>query len=436
MDRRFFLRGAMAVGCSAAAHPLTTTMTFASGDPGLGENRLVVIILRGAMDGLDVVQPLGDRAFAGYRPTLGVDTGALALDGYFAMNRHLGGWKGLWDKGELGFVHAVSTPYRDKRSHFDGQDLLEAGTGTDVAPGQMTDGWLNRMLQAVPGLRAETAYAVGRDPLPVLDGKAWVRNWSPDLRMDLSPQSRLLLEAIYHDDDLFRDAAFEALDMVEEAAMRRTQASEAARAMAGADPAMSGMAMEDGMSMVSGMDPGMAGDAAGAEQRARRLADIDRMVDFAAEKLRAETRIAAFSLAGWDTHRAQSGGIQPALARLQRMILRLHERLGPEVWGKTAVLAVTEFGRTVAENGTGGTDHGTGGAMVTAGGALRGGRVMGRWPGLAEADLYDRRDLMPTSDVRAWAAWTMRGLYGFDRSVLERSVFPGLDMGEDPGLVL
>jgi uncharacterized protein (DUF1501 family) len=116
-------------------------------------------------------------------------------------------------------------------------------------------------------------------------------------------------------------------------------------------------------------------------------------------------------------------------------MLRLRERLGP-VWGKTTVLAVTEFGRTVAENGSRGTDHGTGGLMVMAGGAVRGGRVYGRWPGLAEADLYERRDLMPTGDVRAYAAWAMRGLFGLDRGLLEGTVFPGLQMEEDPGILL
>ena len=121
---------------------------------------------------------------------------------------------------------------------------------------------------------------------------------------------------------------------------------------------------------------------------------------------------------------------------MQHTVLQMKAGLGPDVWGKTVMLAMTEFGRTVAENGSKGTDHGTGGVMLMAGGALKGGRVMGRWPGLAEADLYDRRDLMPTSDVRAWAAWTMRALYGFDRGVLERAVFPGLDMGEDPGITL
>jgi uncharacterized protein (DUF1501 family) len=389
MERRLFLKGLGVLGCSAAAHPLMTTLTLAQGAPGMGENRLVVVILRGAMDGLDVVQPRGDAGFQTARPGLSA-LPATDLDGFYALHGSLSGLMPLWQSGELGFVHATSTPYRDKRSHFDGQDLLEAGTGMDVAPGALRDGWLNRMLQAVPGLQAETAYAVGREALPILAGSAAVTNWAPDQRLALTAQGRLLLDHVYHDDALFRDTVEEAF----------------------------------------------AQTAGGAEKHGADTGDVDMIVDFAAERLRGDTRIAAFSQTGWDTHKGQSRAIKKPLERLQHTILRMKEQLGPDVWGKTTLLAMTEFGRTVRENGSEGTDHGTGGVMLMAGGAVRGGRVYGRWPGLAEADLYDRRDLLPTTDVRAWAAHAMRGLYGFDRGVLERSVFPGLDMGDDPGLLL
>ena len=129
-------------------------------------------------------------------------------------------------------------------------------------------------------------------------------------------------------------------------------------------------------------------------------------------------------------------GYNSRLDELQAAILRLQAGVGPDIWAKTAVLAMTEFGRTVRENGSGGTDHGTGGAMLAAGGAVRGGRVLGRWPGLSEAQLYDRRDLMPTSDVRDWTALAMRGLFGLDRATLEGTVFPGLKMEAAPGLIL
>ena len=397
--RRQLLRGAAAFACSAAAHPFLTTVTLAGSDGGnpLGDHRLVVIILRGAMDGLDVVLPKGDADFARLRPTLNRPD-ALDLDGFFAMNAGLGGLMPLWQAGQLGFVQAVATPYRDKRSHFSGQDQLEAGTGMDVPLTQVRDGWLNRMLQAVPGLRAETAYAVGREELRVLAGAAPVHEWAPETMLELSPQAALLLEQVYHDDPLFLAAASEAIEL-------------------GA--------------------PGMMEDMAGAGGlKGVKLDDVDKLVRFAAGRLREETRIAAFSLSGWDTHKSQARGMGRALMRLERAILQLQQGLGADVWGKTTVLAMTEFGRTAAENGSGGTDHGTGGAMLVAGGAVRGGRVFGDWPGLAEAALYQRRDLMPTSDVRAWAAHAMQGMYGFDRAVLEGAVFPGLQMGGNPGLIL
>lgn len=397
--RRQLLRGAAAFACSAAAHPFLTTVTLAGSDGGnpLGDHRLVVIILRGAMDGLDVVLPKGDADFARLRPTLNRPD-ALDLDGFFAMNAGLGGLMPLWQAGQLGFVQAVATPYRDKRSHFSGQDQLEAGTGKDVPLTQVRDGWLNRMLQAVPGLRAETAYAVGREELRVLAGAAPVHEWAPETLLELSPQAALLLEQVYHDDPLFLAAASEAIEL-------------------GAPEMMEDMAGAGGLKGV-------------------KLDDVDKLVRFAAGRLREETRIAAFSLSGWDTHKSQARGMGRALMRLERAILQLQQGLGADVWGKTTVLAMTEFGRTAAENGSGGTDHGTGGAMLVAGGAVRGGRVFGDWPGLAEAALYQRRDLMPTSDVRAWAAHAMQGMYGFDRAVLEGAVFPGLQMGGNPGLIL
>jgi len=400
LNRRIFLRGA---ACSMAAHPFVTTVTLAGSDGGrpLGDHRLIVVILRGAMDGLDVVQPLADPDFARLRPNLGTGKGTLPLDGFFGLHPGLADLMPLWTAGELGFVHATSTPYRDKRSHFDGQDLLEAGTGMDAAIGTQRDGWLNRMLQAVPGLTAETAFAVGREAVPLLNGAAPVMNWAPDQKLDLSAQSRLLMDHIYHDDELFRQAATEAADLAAELGEAR---------------------------MGEGMEPT-------AKSRGAKLADVNALVDFAADRLLEETRIAAFSLSGWDTHRRQEGAITTPLARLQQVILRLKSALGPEVWGKTTLLAMTEFGRTAAENGSRGTDHGTAGAMVLAGGALRGQRVLGGWPGLSEAALYDRRDLMPTSDVRSWAGHAMRSAYGFDRSVIERVIFPGVTLGEDPGLL-
>jgi uncharacterized protein (DUF1501 family) len=394
LNRRQLL-GGLAIGCSAAASPLVTPIALARAP---WEERLVVLILRGAMDGLDAIRPVGDPAFRALRPTL--SEGGIPLDGWWELHPTLEPLLPLWQAGEFGAAHAVSTPYRDRRSHFDGQDILEAGTGgPDLM--RVRDGWLNRALALLPGVEAETAFAIGREHLLILSGQAPVSQWSPEARLRLSPQARRLIESVQHDDPLFRDASLMAMEIVD------GLAAEA----------------EDGMAM--GAD--MAGGGGGGTHL--------QLAQFAASRLRGETRIASFSLGGWDTHVAQAQNLPRALARLSETILALRDGLGP-VWGRTAVLCLTEFGRTARENGSAGTDHGTGGAMLFAGGALRGGQVAGDWPGLDEAELYEGRDLMPTRDVRAHAAWVLRAFAGLSRADLEGAVFPALDMGADPGLVL
>jgi len=404
-NRRQFLIRTAALGCSAAASPFITPMTLAAAP---WDERLVVIILRGAMDGLDVVRPVGDPLFNAYRPTLNDPEGTTDLNGYFALNQHLSALAPLWQSGEVAFAHAVATPYRNKRSHFDGQDMLEAGTGMDVGVGAIRDGWLNRMLGQVPGVTARTAFAVGHEDMIILNGDAPVSSWSPDGHLDLSMQGRRLLEFLYHDDPVFQEAGNIALDLA--------GAMDAGATTSGAGTDANSMTMQPAMS------PKKA-------RRAKALAE------FAARRLNQETRIAAFSINGWDTHRTQQNGIKPALGELGDAITTLKATLGKN-WSKTTVLAMTEFGRTARENGSRGTDHGTGGLMVMAGGAIRGGKIYGDWPGLGESDLYQNRDLLPTSDVRSYAAFAMRGLFGLDQTLLERTIFPGLDMGADPGILL
>ena len=404
LSRRGFLKGASILGCSVAASPLVTPITLAAAP---GENRLVVIILRGAMDGLDVVRPLGDPKLSALRPTLAgkAREDSLDLDGFYGMHPALKPLEGLWRDGHLGFAQAVSTPYRDKRSHFDGQDMLEAGTGMDVPLSSVRDGWLNRLLQDMPGAGSETAFAVGREEMKIVSGRAPVSSWSPDARLDLSPQARLLLDQIYHEDALFRDTSVEAIEIAESL----------------------GVASGDSF----GLSKTEMRELIKAQQQAGQAAVL---AEFAGRRLAEEARIAAFSIGGWDTHRGQARGIGRALDGLSSAILTLKRHLGPH-WDRTAIVALTEFGRTARENGTRGTDHGTAGALVMAGGAIRGGRVLGNWPGLDEAALYARRDLMPTADVRAYPAWLMAGLFGTDPAVLQSRVFPGLDLARDPGIL-
>jgi len=400
LSRRHFLTRSAVIGCSAAASPLLTPVSFASAP---WDTRLVVIILRGGVDALDMLQPYGDPNYAALRTKLagGPDHGGLDLDGFHALHPGLKPLMPLWQRGELGFVQAVSTPYRNRRSHFDGQDLLEAGS---AGLGEVRDGWLNRMLQQMGGVESRTAFAIGQGEMKLLQGGAPTSDWAPDAALVLSPQAKLLAEQMMVDDPMFHDALAEALELSQDGTMGL------------ADDA------DDMMEMTMPLPS--------------RGKSHQKIAEFAAERLRGETRVAAFSINGWDTHSRQAAGLKAGFGRLSETILTLRDGVGDAIWGKTAVLAMTEFGRTVRENGTGGTDHGTGGAMLLSGGAIRGGRIYGQWPGLTEADLFDRRDLMPTADVRAQAAWIMRGLIGIDRSQLEQVVFPGLDMGADPGLLL
>lgn len=383
LTRRGFLRAVTATACSAAAHPLFTPVAFAD---VASDKRLVVIILRGAMDGLDVVRPVADPLLAQYRPDIGRAGEGQDLGAGFMLHPGFDGLRPLWQAGELGFAHAVSTPYRDQRSHFDGQDILEAGT-----PGLTTgarDGWLNRLIPHLPGATGETAYAVGTDTRLILSGDAAASSWAPGIDLVLSGHTRDLLQAIYRDDPRFAEPAAAAL--------------------------------------------GIAEDLRFDSEGAMNGSGIDAVAAFAADRLNRQSRIAAFTVAGWDTHAGQEGAIKKPMAALEAAILRLKASLGAN-WSSTAVLAMTEFGRTARQNGSAGTDHGTAGVMMMAGGAIRGGKVLGKWPGLA--DLYADRDLMPTEDVRAYAAAALHGLYGVERGVLESEIFPGLDMGSVPEII-
>lgn len=406
LSRRRFLGWSSVLGCSAAASPLLTPVSLASAP---GDRRLIVIILRGGMDGIDVLRPWGDRAFTEIRPNLAKDQkNALQITDFYGLHSGLSDLLPLWKAGDLGFVQATSTPYRDKRSHFDGQDILEAGT-VDLAPMGRRSGWLNRLLPHLPGAVERTAFALGREDMLLLTGDAPVSNWSPEVDLTLSSQGLRLLELMMQSDPDMGGAMRQAI------------------ALAGSD----GDAVTFDMSEEGMMDE-MMSDAKEARTGKTHL----KIADFAAEQLRGESRIASFSISGWDTHASQHRALNAPLARLSETILRLKQELGAPVWDKTTILCMTEFGRTVRENGTRGTDHGTGGTMIMAGGAVRGGRVYGDWPGLRVDQLYQGRDLMPTSDVRAWAAWAMHDSFGVAKSAIEGGVFEGLDMGNSPGLLL
>ncbi len=292
----------------------------------------------------------------------------------------------LWKAEELAFVHAVSTPYRNIRSHFDGQDILEAG-GTEGAA--RTGGWLNRTLS----LTGEPlkAISVSSAQEMILSGANPADVWSPRSDVSLAQDELAFLVKLYE-----RDPAF----------------SEALKQAVGIDSFT---------------------DALYAEEK--RNGSVVQVARMAGALLKDEYRIASFSITGWDTHVQQAQDFASAVQDLSAAILSLREAMGPKVWGKTAVVAMTEFGRTARQNANNGTDHGTGGCCVIAGGAIRGGKVYGRWPGLGEGNLLDDRDLNPTGDVRAVAAALLGQQFGINASVLTNTVFPGLELGDRPGFI-
>jgi uncharacterized protein (DUF1501 family) len=363
MQRRDFL----AAGALAASGALLTSrLSFANTTTG-GKSRFVFVILRGALDGLAAVPPYGDRDYAALRHDLAFSANnVLPLNDLFGLHPSLGFLKESYTAHELVVFHAIASPYRE-RSHFDGQDVLENGHTRAHAT---QSGWLNRALAAIPAGRStdtELGVALGQNVPLVMRGPASVTSWSPSKLVALDDDTLERITDLYSADPLLAKRLADALN---------------------AD-AIAGSPMMD--------VPGKRGAGPGA-----RYTEVIRA---AAEFLRREDgpKVAVFDTTGWDTH-ANEGAAQGQLAlrlgALDAGLRSLKDQLGP-VWNDTAVLLVTEFGRTAAINGTRGTDHGTAAAAFLVGGAVRGGRVVADWPGLSSRALYQGRDLTPTLDVRS-----------------------------------
>lgn len=379
MDRRHFLVAAGAGGFALACPGLALARTAS-------DARLVVVILRGALDGLAAVPAVGDPNYRRQRGALAIDApgtagGALALDADFALHPALTGLHARYQQQELLVFHAAATPYRE-RSHFDGQDWLEAGAA------HARDGWLNRSLASLPNaVSGEPGIALGTTMPLALRGAAPVTTWAPSRMPDADADTLNRIGLLYAEDPLLAQRFSEAL-----------AAAEIAGTMGGAGPAFGPRAFEQ-----------LAG-AAG-----RFLAAPE------------GPRVAVLESGGWDTHANQgaaNGQLANRLQGLDRGLQELASALG-SVWADTAVLVVTEFGRTVAVNGTNGTDHGTASCAFLLGGAVAGGRVVADWPGLAAGDLYQGRDLRPTMDLRRVFKGVLHDHLGVAPARLEDRVFPG-----------
>ena len=368
-DRRSFI-GAGAAGALGLA--LAPRMAFAKAET---DKRFVFIIQRGAADGLGTIAPVGDPAFAGARGDLALDFGAAPkLDAMFALHPAMTTLQGLYGKRQALFAHAVASPYRD-RSHFDGQNVLESG-GTGAY--QLKDGWLNRLLGVLPPTQAKAIAVSATVPL-ALRGRHEVSSYAPSNLPQASDDLLQRVAMLYQGDSQLHALWSEAMGT---------------RALTG-DLAAGGGA-----------------NAAATGALAARLMAPDN-----------GARIAMIETGGWDTHTQQRGRLAAQLKGLDAMIGALQAGLGP-LWGDTMVLVATEFGRTVAVNGTGGTDHGTGSSAMLLGGAVKGGRVLADWPGLSQAALFEGRDLRPTMQLDGFIGGAVAGHFGVDPKRAMAALFP------------
>ncbi|MCZ6587340.1 MAG: DUF1501 domain-containing protein [Alphaproteobacteria bacterium] len=350
------------------------------------ENRLAIVILRGGLDGLHAVPPYGDPRYRSLRPSItvpspGQQDGALDLNGTFGLHPALAPLQKLYEQKQLLIVQAATTGYA-QRSHFDGQNVLENGTNI---PYGAQDGWLNRALLRLNDGDRRLGLSVGHSVPLVMRGDARVQTWAPTNLPQADDDFLTRLAYVYEGDSMLSDALREA---------RQSQ------------DIASGM-----------MDRGVA--TRGPRGQYKILSE-------AAGRLLASPdgpRIAVFEAGGWDTHFGQIFRLRQQLGELAAGLMTFKENLGP-AWDKTAVIVLSEFGRTAAENGSRGTDHGVGGIALLLGGAVAGGRFIGDWPGLSERALYEGRDVQPTTDYRTLLKAMLRDRMGLDEAFIEDTVFP------------
>jgi uncharacterized protein (DUF1501 family) len=371
LDRRHFLS-------AVAALLAAPRISFAQATT---DRRFIFILQRGAADGLNTLIPYADPAYATLRGALAIDPSTAArLDGSFALHPALGELATLYRAGQASFFHAVASSYRE-RSHFDGQNVLETG---GKAPYQLKDGWMNRLV-ALLSRPAKDAIAFAPTVPMALRGAVAVPSYAASNLPEANEDLMLRVEQLYADDSQLHSLWSAALE---------------ARSMAGE---------MDGAKRQNPLETG--------RMAANFLARAD------------GPRIAMIETGGWDTHSGQNGRLAGQLRNLDQLVSGLHQGLGP-AWDQTVILVATEFGRTAAANGTGGTDHGTGAAAMLLGGAVQGGRVLADWPGLAPADLFEGRDLRPTLALETLIAQTCAEAFRVEPGKVARALFPQLVQGK------
>ena len=370
LTRRSFM--AAGTAASALAPFGAPALAFAKANT---ERRFVFIIQRGAADGLSILAPTGDPGFAGIRGDFASDAAAgTKLDSFFTLHPALSQVSGMYSEKQALFVHAVASPYRD-RSHFDGQNVLETGGS---AAYRLKDGWINRLLGLLPVIDSKALALSSTVPM-ALRGEREVSSYASSQLPSPSDDLLARVGSLYESDPQLHELWTAAMD--------------------------------------TRMKAGTVAQGAGGEKGSATGALAARML------LGDGARIAMIETNGWDTHSAQRGRLNAQLRDLDQMLGALKTGLGTQ-WANTLVIIATEFGRTARPNGTGGTDHGQGSASMLLGGAVAGGRVLADWPGLADAALYEGRDLRPTADLDALIAGALAQHYSLEPARVMRTLFP------------
>ena len=372
-QRRQVLRAMGTMGLGAAAW--STPFGALANTKAAGSQKVVWVVLRGAMDSLHAMVPTFDKSLMDHRASLvePILNDLLPLSDGFGFHPALKGMHQLFQEKQLAPVVAVATNYRS-RSHFEGQDALESG----ILPIDHDSGWLNRALQ----ISGREGLAVARSMPISMRGDAETRTWYPGGINDSRDLLYEQMQALYQYDDKLNNRLEEGLETMQ-----------------------------------------MTGDIS-----VRRRAQNNTLISACAKLLKDENGAdcAMIEIGGWDTHKAQLAGLNRQFEQLDAGLMLLKDELGKD-WNQTLVIIATEFGRTVRVNGTAGTDHGTASTLLLAGGAVNGGQILGDWPGLAEKELYEGRDLMPTSDLRAWIGASLNQHWALNSDDLT-AIFPDLSI--------
>lgn len=378
LNRRHFTKlSAAGVMTSAIAPPVFADVPT--------KKRLILINLKGAMDGLHALAPYADRHYHKLRPTLGLgapgtDRPVIDLDGSFGLHPALKPLQSLYRAKELVLVPAISMQYR-QRSHFEAQNMLEGGGSL---PYQQKTGWLNRTILEMGGAPNRIGLALGPTVPLIMRGQADIRTWS-DSRLPEADEGFLSrINALYENDPIFH------------------------KAFAQSQQDKSNPAMMENINRIGG----------------RFVLSIQAALTMLKDKK--GPRIAVLEASGWDTHYAQERRLNKLFGELANALALIKNELGP-MWKDTAVVVVSEFGRTAAENGSKGTDHGTGGLAILAGGSVNGGKIWGVWPGLSNIALLDARDLAPANHLESLFKAILNQHLGLSERQIADTVFPGLN---------